>query len=542
MKRLFNYLKDFCNGRREALLRTQELQSSERFLESVIENIPNMIFVKDAKDLRFIRFNQAGLKLLGQTKSQIIGKNDYDFFPKEQADYFTAKDRMVLNGNSVVDIPEEPLHTPNGMRFLHTKKIPLLDQDGVPRYLLGISEDITGKKEADRLASILSENERLLTIAKEANRAKSAFLANMSHEIRTPLGAMLGFAELAADPNTTAEENKRFISTIIRNGQQLLRIVDEILDLSKVESEKIQIEKVPFSVKKLMSEISALLVMKAKEKGLALNITVSPEIPDLILSDPTRLRQILLNVIGNAIKFSEQGEISVQAFVQDVLGKKHIYFEVSDTGIGISREQSEDLFQAFAQADNSTTRKFGGTGLGLFLSRRLARLMNGDVTLKTSTPGAGSCFLVSIEMETSPSPDVTVTHGVNPAVVFDNKAPIKSKALIVDDSADNRELLATYLSRISVDFDTAENGMQAVQMAEKNQYDMIFMDIQMPEMDGYEAVKILREKKHFENIVALTAHAMKGDKERCLEAGFTDYLCKPLDRAALDLILKKYLH
>lgn len=542
------------------LERTLQLRESESFLQSVIENIPNMIFVKEAKNLKFVRFNQAGQKLLGQSLSNLIGKNDYDFFPKEQADAFTEKDRQVLSNKIVVDIPEEPLQTPKGIRYLHTKKIPVFGKDGNAQYLLGISEDITerklaekqridleraeaarveAEKNADRLAMLVSENERLLQKATEASRAKSSFLANMSHEIRTPLGAILGFAELAKDSAVPNADKERYMSTIVRNGKQLLAIVDEILDLSKVESEKIQIEKVSFSLPKLIDEISSLLAVKAEEKGLYLNIHAAKDLPDYINSDPTRLRQILVNIIGNAIKFSSYGSIDVHISSQAQDQQQKIIFEIRDTGIGIHPDQAKHLFQAFMQADSSTTRKFGGTGLGLFLAKKLAQLLGGDVFLKHSEVGKGSVFNISIlagsarlsaEAQSSPQEE-----GVAPSDLY------KKKALIVDDSSDNRSLLAAYLNKWNLEYDMAENGREALEMARQKKFDMILMDIQMPEMDGFEAVQKLRDEDHFETIIALTAHAMKGDREKCLQAGFNDYLSKPLNKDELNVLLKKYL-
>ncbi len=541
--------------------KTEAAIESESFLQSVVENIPNMIFVKEAKDLRFVRFNQAGQKLLGQPLSNLIGKNDYDFFPKEQADAFTEKDRQVLGSKMVLDIAEEPLQTPSGTRYLHTKKIPIFDKDGNAQYLLGISEDITERKlaekqridleraeaarvelekNADRLAMLASENERLLQKATEASRAKSSFLANMSHEIRTPLGAILGFAELAKDSSVPHAEKEKYMSTIVKNGKQLLAIVDEILDLSKVESEKIQIEKVSFSLPKLIDEVSSLLSVKAEEKGLYLNIHQPPDLPTNIVSDPTRLRQILVNIIGNAIKFSSYGSIDVRISHRAQENQlQKIIFEIRDTGIGIDPEQSQNLFQAFMQADSSTTRKFGGTGLGLFLAKKLAQLLGGDVFLKESEIGKGSTFSAHILAATT---SVCLEEQNRPQEYGNLPAGLsKKKALIVDDSPDNRALLAAYLSKWNLEFDMAENGREALEKARSKNFDMILMDIQMPEMDGFEAVSRLRNEDHSEIIIALTAHAMKGDREKCLEAGFNDYLSKPLNREDLNGLLKKYL-
>jgi len=690
---------------------------AQKFLDSVIEHIPNMIFVKDAKDLRFVRFNKAGEELLGLKREDLIGKNDYDLFPKDQADFFTAKDREVLRGRNVVDIAEEPLKSKFGIRLLHTKKIPLIDQDGNTQYLLGISEDITERKEAEKQRIILLqeqaaraeteknakrlrlladvsvvlsetldpiamqesvaktitndladwciidtlsedgkeirrvsvhsdpekifaakkyqekypintssthqaayairsgksilienvtdetlrgwaldeehyqyikelgmysmlaapmkyygkiigaitlvstkanrhyddfdlsvvedfarkialalENAKLFVKAQEASQAKSAFLANMSHEIRTPLGAMLGFAELLATNKGLQSEHLEYLSIIVRNGRQLLRIIDEILDLSKIESEAIRIENIEFSLPQLINEISALLSGQADQKNIKLAFDLRPGLPEYILSDPTRLRQILINVVGNAIKFTEKGEVVIAITAEPGSVLK---CTIQDTGIGISKGQALKLFQPFAQADDSTTRKYGGTGLGLFLSKKLAKLLGGDLILENSEQDKGSTFTLTIKYgnATKPlaQPNTVVAQG--PASKTDSGV---GRILIVDDVADNRALLKYQVSRLGFAVDLAESGQAGIEKALTTPYEVMLMDIQMPDMDGFEAVSILRRHKYDGVIIAVTAYAMKGDREKCLESGFDDYLCKPIDKDLLEKIIFKY--
>lgn len=699
--------------------RTAQLRRSEAFLEAIFENIPNMVFVKDAKDLRFVRFNKAGEDLIGVPRSIMMGKNDYDFFPKDQADFFTSKDKDVLKRARVVDIAEEPIETNKGIRFLHTKKIPLLNKDGRPEYLLGISEDITEKKEIElqkisliqeqaarqaaeeraqqmsflssvsaaisknfdiesgiqefirksvdfmcdvcvvqilneerneaevtyvggrkpedeefiarwikdhpmrwdaevgpanvlrtgestidfgtpskeymketfgtdaakskgpfEIASIMRNalkipgespiglvsyisktknynhmdlvfaedltsrlasaivNAKLYVKAQEASRSKTLFLANMSHEIRTPLGAMLGYAELLKEDGFLEEPQKELITTVLRNGQQLMEIVDEILDISKVESERIQIEKINFDLPDMLKDIIQLLSVRASEKGLELR-TRYHDLPHYIKTDPTRLRQILINLIGNAIKFTEKGYVQLEVKP----GKQHLEFIIEDSGIGIPANKRSDLFQAFSQAETSTTRRFGGTGLGLYLSRKLARLLGGDVILDKSTPGKGTTFIASIgytEVEEVHQPKKTAPAG--PISGLENIENI----LIVDDAPDNRNLFVRYLQKMGVPtekIEVAQNGKEAVEKCGSKEYSLVLMDIQMPVMDGFEAVKLLRSQGYKGPVVALTAHAMKGDEEKCLAEGFDGYLQKPLSREALaDLLVKTNNH
>lgn len=526
----------------------ERLKQSEQFLESIVEHIPNMIFVKEAKDLRFVRFNRAGEELVGHPRSELIGKSDRDFFPQEQADYFIAKDREVIKTKVVVDIPEEPIQTATGIRYLHTKKIPVFDKQGHPQYLIGISEDITEKKiaEKQKIALLQAEAAReqaeksaeqmtlLNEKANEANRAKSAFLANISHELRTPLGAMLGFAELALE-TATEEKKTEYVRTILRNGKELLRIVDEVLDISKAESNLMEIEKVQFSLPDFLKDIGHLMSMRAKQKNLDLKFITPEKIPTFIYSDPYRLRQILLNVIGNAIKFTEHGSVTVETTQTD----DFIKFVITDTGIGIDPIHAEKLFKPFTQADDSTTRKFGGTGLGLYLSRRLARLLEGDVQILQSESGQGSRFEVNVRLHLEEALRRVQKNEVSASMPVKLEPLCQGKVLVVDDSVDNQELIAAYLTTDKIKFDLASRGRQAVEIADDS-YKVILMDIQMPEMDGFETLKKIREKGIHAPIVALTAHAMKGDRERCMQAGFSDYLSKPISRKALTSCISQF--
>ena len=528
----------------------ERLSQSEQFLESVVEHIPNMIFVKDAKDLRFVRFNKAGEELVGHPRATLIGKSDRDFFPPDQADYFIAKDREVIKTKAVVDIPEEPIETANGTRYLHTKKIPVFDKDGNPQYLVGISEDITERKiaEQQKIALVQAEAARqqaeksaeemalLNEKANEANRAKSAFLANISHELRTPLGAMLGFAELALDSATDGAAAE-YVQTILRNGKELLRIVNEVLDISKAESNSMEIEKFQFSLPDFLKDIHQLMIIRAKQKNLELKFLAPKPLPNFVYSDPYRLRQILLNVVGNAIKFTEHGSVTIETTQESDLVK----FTISDTGIGIDPIQAEKLFKPFAQADDSMTRKFGGTGLGLYLSRRLARLLGGDVKILQSTCGRGSLFEVSVRMHLNQA--VLNGHETlkSSTAVQEVSVPTGGKILVVDDSKDNQELIAAYLKTAKIECELASRGREAVELA-NDSYRAILMDIQMPEMDGFEALKQIREKGVDIPVIALTAHAMKGDRERCMQAGFDDYLSKPLARKDLMTCISRHYH
>ena len=509
-----------------------EIQS-RKFLESVVENIPNMIFVKDSKDLRFVRFNKAGEDLLGYPRNDLIGKNDYDFFPKEQADFFTENDRKVLAGKVVVDIPEESISTKNGVKFLHTKKIPILDAQGNPTYLLGISEDITQNK-------LLEEQQIMLARERAANQAKTAFLANISHELRTPLSAMLGFLELLEDDNTMNPLHNDYLSTISRNGHQLLSIINEILDLSKIQASGLTVKKIGMSTFKVLRDVVQLLNIQAHAKGITLDLHIADDVPDRIISDPDRIRQILINLIGNAIKFTVKGSVGLEVKLGDTdpdTENKAIEILINDTGIGISSEQAQALFQPFAQADPSTTRKYGGTGLGLHLSKLLANALGGDVMLKKSMPQQGSQFCLSIPAVLEKFNSVSGEESIQPKSKRVHFSDLK--ILFVEDSADNRQLVKIRLTKMGFNIDVAENGTDGLQKAAKEKYHIILQDIEMPDMDGFQVLSTLRAKGYSGRVVALTAHAMEGYKDYCLKQGFDDYLTKPINQAALyDCLVK----
>jgi K+-sensing histidine kinase KdpD len=318
---------------------------------------------------------------------------------------------------------------------------------------------------------------------------KSAFLANMSHEIRTPLGAMIGFADLLRDPSLSGAQRSNYIDILARNGENLSVIINDILDLSKVEAGHLTLEFTETRPEQILEDVISLLRVKAKEKNLSLELFMDSSIPLSIVSDPTRVRQILMNIVGNAIKFTPYGSVKIRAYgLRYDDGRQGIGFEVSDTGIGIPEEQREKIFEMFVQADGSTTRRFGGTGLGLALSRSLARSLGGEVSILRSEPGQGSVFNVTISDQPErretmvPAPRPPQGRAQNSGKALDGV-----RVLVVDDSPDNRHLIWLYLRKHGAVVDSAENGVAGVKMALSGQFDVILMDVQMPEMDGYTA-------------------------------------------------------
>ena len=392
--------------------------------------------------------------------------------------------------------------------------------------------------------------QRRIEDADRANRSKSDFLANMSHEIRTPMSAILGFADLLLDDDLSRRDRDEHIKTIRRNGEHLLTIINDILDLSKIEAGGMSVEQVRFSPHAVVVDVASLMRVRAKEKGLFFEVRYLTKIPATIESDPTRLRQIVMNLVGNAIKFTKTGGIRLLVHCQ--AASKQLTIEVVDTGIGLTHEQQARLFKPFAQADTSTTRRFGGTGLGLVISRRLANMLGGDVIIDSS-PGRGSSFRAVVL--TGSLEGVAMLDDLTEAQLPEPKEErqdatvetVAANVLLAEDGLDNQLLLATHLRRAGVTVKIAENGRIAVDevwkaLAGPRPFDVILMDMQMPELDGYGATAELRARGYAGPIIALTAHAMAGDRDKCIAAGCTDYLTKPVARKDLLAAIAAHTH
>lgn len=371
--------------------------------------------------------------------------------------------------------------------------------------------------------------------AERASETKNLFLANMSHEIRTPLNAILGFSEILSDAQINEADRKHYASIIKRTGNSLISIINDILDVSKIEAQQVEVELRPFSLPQLISDIQEVLKFRCEERNVQLSFQMIGEVAPVILSDAVRLRQILINIIGNSIKFTENGKVEVRYRAENDL----LNFEVSDTGVGISPEHVEKLFKPFSQGDDSVQKKFGGTGLGLLISQRLARLLGGNVVLIESQKGAGSKFLIQVKYE--PSNQGLVPRKASDVSALDQNLFTGKRILVVEDSTDNQLLARVYLTRRGAEVEFANNGQEGVDKALSQAYDLILMDIQMPVMDGYTAVKTLRAKNYQGPIVAFTGYAMKEDQRRCIEVGCDDYLSKPFDRKTLVECVAKYI-
>ncbi|HSZ56121.1 MAG TPA: ATP-binding protein [Tepidisphaeraceae bacterium] len=394
----------------------------------------------------------------------------------------------------------------------------------------------------DELARAKAEAER-------ANRAKDHFLANMSHEIRTPITAIVGFADVVLEPDQTLSDRHDLLQVIRRNARHLLDLINDILDVSKIEAGQMSVEKIPCELHQLVAEAVSLVRPRVSEKGLELKVVFDGAIPRKIQTDPLRLRQILVNLIGNAQKFTEQGSIELRVSSEvhrKEKGNCKVRFSVTDTGIGMTPEQATRLFKPFTQADGSTTRRFGGTGLGLSISKSLANLLGGDVDV-ISRAGWGSTFTAvidggpaeSIEMVADPTESELMKPRSEPA-----KAPevtLRGRILLAEDGPDNQRLISLHLRRAGAVVEIAENGQVAVERVRGEHFDLVLMDMQMPELDGYAATSKLRSCGCRLPIIALTAHAMAEDRAKCLAAGCDDYLTKPVDKLKLLTVVRDHL-
>ncbi|KUO67868.1 MAG: hypothetical protein APF83_10810 [Lutibacter sp. BRH_c52] len=519
----------------ELQLAKTKVEENELFLNTIFDHIPNLIFVKNAEDLRFVIFNKAGEQFMGTTRSELIGKNDYDFFPKEEADFFTMKDREVLNSDNPLMIVEEVLNTETGIKILYTKKIAIRDKKGNVKYLLGISEDITAKKEIEK--QLIAAKER----AEQSDRLKSAFLANMSHEIRTPMNGILGFADLLKATDLSGEKQQKYIDIIQKSGVRMLNIINDIVDISKIEAGLMQVDIKNSNINEQIEFIYTFFKPEVEAKGLQFIIgNTLPEIEANIKTDREKLFAILTNLIKNAIKFTNKGTIEFGYHLIKDNGTDKLKFYVKDTGIGILKDKQEAIFERFIQADISNLMVLQGTGLGLAITKAYVEILGGKIWVE-SEEGIGSTFYFTIpsNIEMEAAFEIKKDKGSldkgNPAE--------KLKILIAEDDEPSAMLISMTVEGLSSEIIKAENGSEAVNICRNNpDLDLILMDIQLPEMNGYEATIQIRQFNKDVVIIAQSAYALSHDRQKAIDAGCNDYIAKPFLKDDLLALIQKHLN
>jgi len=510
-------------------MRVEEALSEERkVLRALIDNVPDFIYVKDV-DCRFVVANLSVARQMGaKTPEELLGKNDFDFYPRELAKTFYADEqRVIRSGQAEVNREEAGLDSTGNMIQVLTTQVPLRDKNGRITGLAGIGRDITYLKKAQ------AEMQQAREAAEAASRAKSEFLANMSHEIRTPLNGVMGMTDLALETELTAEQ-REYLETVKMSGDSLLTVINDILDFSKIEAGKIDLEVIDFNLRESLESTLKTLALRADEKGLELLGEVAPEVPEVVRGDSGRLRQIVVNLVGNAIKFTDKGEIAVKVEVEAKEGQDCICrFTVADDGIGIPEDKRKLIFEPFSQADSSTTRKYGGTGLGLTISTRLVQMMGGKIWVESEV-GHGSQFHFTVRLGVADAKEIKlgtiapqeILHGV--------------RVLIVDDNRTNRRILEGMLLRWQMKPTQSDGGRAALaQLSAAREagepYGLILTDMHMPDMDGFALVEAIRRQPELSTatIMMLTSAGHRGDAARCQELGVAAYLLKPIRQSEL---------
>jgi PAS domain S-box-containing protein len=510
-----------------------EIDHERGLLRALMENIPDLIYFKDRQS-RFTKVNQAHALTLGvKDSAECIGRSDSDYFESGDAlRWRLEEEEIASSGQPQVDRVEQ-LKSSSGLRWMSTTKVPMFDRSGQVSGIASISRDITALKNGEEM---LREQK---ASAEFANRAKSEFLTTMSHEMRTPMNAILGMADLLSETPLNPEQ-RDYVRIFQKAGANLLDLINDILDLSKVESGHFELESIGFDLGALLKKTIEMMAPRAQGRGLELTQEILPGVALDLVGDPNRLRQIFVNLIGNAVKFTPRGSVTLRVEPDPAGAAGWLRFNVVDTGIGIAADKMEMIFESFTQADSSTTRKYGGTGLGLAISKGMVDLMGGRIGC-TSEVGKGSTFFFTAPFErrkgTENAEAVEPAAFVIPQVGPGGLRPV-TRILIAEDSEDNLILTTAYLKDGGFELDFAENGQIAVEKAISNNPHLVLMDIQMPVMDGLQATRAIR---HWEGktrarpmpILALTAHAAGEEVSRSLEAGCTEHLTKPIKKATL---------
>jgi two-component system sensor histidine kinase/response regulator len=501
----------------------EALRESEQRLQSILDNARAVIYVKGV-DGRYVLVNRLFESLFHVRRGEVVGKSDLDLFPTEMAESFRSNDRRVLAAGAPLQFEEVAPHDDGPHTYISTKFL-LYDVNGVPHALCGISTDITERKRAEVELKTAKE------AAEAASQAKSVFLANMSHEIRTPMNGIIGMTELVLDTPLSPDQ-REYLKLVKESADSLLNVINDILDFSKVEAGKLDLEQIPFALRDNLGDAMKSLAFRAHTKGLELACHVATDVPDYVSGDPSRLRQVLNNLVGNAIKFTDQGEVVVDVQVDEQAdGQVVLHFCIADTGIGVPLEKQALIFEAFEQADSSTTRRFGGTGLGLAISRKLIQMMGGRVWLE-SEPGHGSRFHFTARLSRASPPTVrTLAEGAS---------LIDLPVLVVDDNATNRRILDEMLRNWRMCPTSVDGGPAAVAEMQRaaaagKPFSLVLLDANMPQMDGFQLAAEINRQSQLAGvtIMMLTSGDRPDDVRRCRQLGIASYLMKPIKQSEL---------
>jgi len=508
----------------EVATRTAELKHQFALMQALIDTIPNPIFYKGA-DTRFLGCNEAYEKAFATTLQKFAGKRvlDLDYLPEADRLAYQAEDEAVIAHGGRVARETQMTFADGQVHDTLYSVTGFADAEGRPAGLVGLIVDITPLKNAER------EAQQARAAAEAAAAAKADFLANMSHEIRTPMNAIIGLTHIALQTEMTPKQ-RGYLEKVDAASKSLLGIINDILDFSKIEAGMMPIETVDFSLGEVIDRVMDLSIHKAEDKGLRLQVDCAQDVPDGLRGDPLRIQQVLMNLVSNALKFTDDGEVVISVRrAAGADGHVRLHFEVRDTGIGMNEDEQARLFAPFTQADTSTTRRYGGTGLGLSICKRLVGLMGGEIGVD-STPGKGSRFFFDVPVDVGANPDIrqaTTKRDELPPVLRGKRV------LLVEDNEVNREMAVEILSAAGLLVDTAANGLEAVERVAAG-YDAILMDCNMPVLDGFEATRRIRAQGQTDvPILAMTASVLLGDRELCLQAGMDDHVAKPIDVAEL---------
>ena len=503
-----------------------KLHQKERYQRALIDNFPFMVWLKDTKS-RFLAVNKALARNFNESHTDnMLGKTDFDYSPKEMAESYQKDDLLVLTTKKQKTLEEPIINHLGEHLWFETFKAPVFDDNGNALGTVGFARDISVRKNAEEAAEKL-------------DRAKSNFFANMSHEIRTPMNGIMGLSQLALQQDIS-DKVKTYLEKIYKSSNNLLTILNDILDFSKLEANGFVFDKVAFNLDSVLDDVANLFEHNLDDKPLDFKIEIAKTVPRDLIGDPTKLRQVLINLISNAKKFTEQGSVTI------IINTKNrnentveMCFTVCDTGIGMTTDQIKKLFSPFSQVDTSITRKYGGTGLGLSICKQFVELMGGEFYV-TSVYGQGSSFTFNIPFIIDTKSLSNTTETVNSFI----KLPYHSKRiLLVEDNEINQLVAEELLTSIGLHVEIAHNGQEALSCVLKNPFDLIFMDIQMPIMDGLTATRLIRAEHKFKDIpiIALTAHAMESDLEKSLAAGMNAHLTKPIEMNKLVTVLNHWL-